>query len=234
MDQKKEGIANTSELSSLIREVVFGMEDGMVSTLGAITGIATGSGERYTVILAGLVIIAVESISMGIGSYISNFSSREVEKRIVDNEKKELRSHPDDEKKELLSMLLRDGWSRRLASKMSMSASLNKKLMLKEHEYRELGIFPYEDKSPLKNSIFMFISYVIGGSFPLFSYFVLPINNAIYISVVITIIGLFLLGVSTTFFTNSKPLKSGIRLVIMGGIAFLVGLLVGKVATYLE
>lgn len=231
---EKEEIKSPTQLSSLIRETVFGLEDGMVSTLGAVTGIATGSGDKYTVVLAGLVIIAVESISMGIGSYISNFSSKEVEEKIVDNEKKEQRYHPEDEKKELFSMFLRDGWSRRLAAKMSVSASMNKKLMLKEHEYRELGIFPYQNNSPLRNSIFMFISYIIGGTFPLFAYFLLPIKTAINVSVAVTILGLFLLGVSTTIFTNSKPIKAGIRLVIMGGVAFLVGLFVGKAASALE
>ncbi len=38
---------NTS-IGSTIREIVFGMEDGMVSTLGAITGIAIGSQDHYT------------------------------------------------------------------------------------------------------------------------------------------------------------------------------------------
>ena len=77
---------NTS-IGSKIREVVFGMEDGMVSTLGAITGIAIGSQDHYTVILSGTIIIAVESISMSIGSYISRRSEYEVNSRRIEEEK---------------------------------------------------------------------------------------------------------------------------------------------------
>ena len=55
-----------SNFASVLKEIVFGVEDGMVSTLGSITGIAVGSGNHSTVLLAGSVIIAVESISMGI------------------------------------------------------------------------------------------------------------------------------------------------------------------------
>ena len=66
---------------SAIREIVFGMEDGMVSTMGAITGIAVGSGNHFVVVLSGLVIIAVESISMGVGSYLSSKSQKEVRAR---------------------------------------------------------------------------------------------------------------------------------------------------------
>jgi predicted membrane protein (TIGR00267 family) len=58
--------------SLTVREVVFGLEDGLVSTLGAITGIAAGINNAALVILSGLVILAVESSSMGAGSYLSN------------------------------------------------------------------------------------------------------------------------------------------------------------------
>lgn len=60
-----------------IREIVFGLEDGLVSTLGAVTGIAAGSGSTYVVVLSGLVLIVVEALSMGAGSYLSEKSNRE-------------------------------------------------------------------------------------------------------------------------------------------------------------
>ena len=225
---------NSTNLSSSIREVVFGVEDGMVSTLGVITGIAVGSEDRYTVLLAGIVVIAVESMSMGIGSYISNSSSKEVEEKIIEKERKELKSSPEEEKKELYDMFLRDGWNKKLASKMAKSASLNSKLMLKEHKYRELGIFPYQKAKPFKNALLMFVSYIAGGVFPLISYFLLPVSMAIYASMFVTLAGLFLLGAITTFYTNVKPAKAGIRLMIMGSSAFLVGFLIGKIASLLQ
>ena len=52
---------------STLRELVFGMEDGMVSTLGSITGIAVTTQDPFITLLAGLVIVGVESISMGVG-----------------------------------------------------------------------------------------------------------------------------------------------------------------------
>lgn len=58
-----------------IREIVFGLEDALVSTLGAITGIAVGTQSQYVVILSGLVLIAAESMSMGAGSYLSSKSA---------------------------------------------------------------------------------------------------------------------------------------------------------------
>jgi VIT1/CCC1 family predicted Fe2+/Mn2+ transporter len=62
-----------------IREIVFGLEDSLVSTLGAVTGIAAGTHDAYTVVLSGLVLIAVEAISMSAGSYLSSKSAAGVE-----------------------------------------------------------------------------------------------------------------------------------------------------------
>lgn len=217
-----------NNIDSIVKEIVFGVEDGIVSTLGAMTGIAVGSQDKYTVLLAGVVIIAVESISMGIGSYVSNRSSKEISEKIIDEEKENLRSFPKQESKELYSMLIRDGWNKKLSYLMTKYASSHKKLMLKEHQYRELGIFPYSNRNPITNALFMFFSYIIGGLTPLVSYFFLPVSKAIYLSVFFSLTGLFVLGVFTTLFTQVKPVKAGLRLLFMGGFAFLIGLIVGE------
>ena len=60
-----------------IREIVFGLEDGIVSTLGVLVGIAIGTNDRALVILSGLVVIFVESLSMAAGTYLSNKSQQE-------------------------------------------------------------------------------------------------------------------------------------------------------------
>lgn len=71
-----------------LREIVFGLEDGMVSTLGAITGIAGATGNKSLVIISGLVIVAVESLSMAAGTYLSNKSELQAEDVLNHNHKK--------------------------------------------------------------------------------------------------------------------------------------------------
>lgn len=67
------------EVVDSIREIVFGLEDSLVSTMGAITGIAVGTGSQYIVILSGLVLIVAEATSMAAGSYLSTKHAREAE-----------------------------------------------------------------------------------------------------------------------------------------------------------
>jgi predicted membrane protein (TIGR00267 family) len=75
------------EIVDSIREIIFGLEDSLVSTLGAVTGIAVGAGSQYIVILSGLVLIAAESMSMAAGSYLSSKNAAQAE-AVFHNKKK--------------------------------------------------------------------------------------------------------------------------------------------------
>ena len=75
---KKNGLKG--ELLSSIREIVFGAEDSLVSTLGAVTGMAVGTQSTFLVILSGVILIAVESTSMAAGSYLSSKSARNMDR----------------------------------------------------------------------------------------------------------------------------------------------------------
>ena len=221
---------NPSKLIDYVHEVVFGVQDGMVSTLGALTGIAIGSQSHYTVILAGVAIISVESVSMSIGSYISSLSEKNIKKRILYEECYEISHFLKEEKRELNEIYIKEGWPKELASQMTEVASKDKKLMLKEMAYRELSIIPEDTHNPILNGVAMFFAYIIGGMFPLSPYFLTDVKTAIPISITITLVGLFLLGVSLTKFTKQKPFQSGLKMFIFGGIALSVGLLVGILA----
>lgn len=223
-------------IGAKIKEIVFGIEDGMVSTLGAITGIAIGSDDRFVVLLAGTVIIAVESVSMGIGSYISNLSEYDVNKKRIAEEKIELEKFPQEEKNELLKMFIIDGWPTGMAQQMVDTAMRDKNLMLKEMAYRELKTSFDGKIRPAKLGLNMFFSYIIGGLIPLAGYFLFPLSFAIKFSVIFTLIGLFCLGAITGKYAKSSWYKTGMRILLLGGLALIIGFLAGKFSslTYLN
>ncbi len=213
-----------------IREIVFGMQDGLVSTLGALTGIAIGSQDLFTVVLAGFVIILVEATSMSIGSYVSTASEAEIEERILDEEREEIALNPVEEQEELRLMYIRDGWSDGMARIMSEEAAGDKNLMLQEMAHRELDIVIDKPREPVKNGLVMFFSYAIGGSVPLASYFIFPLQTAISVSIVSTLTALFVLGAGMTKFTKKSWVKSGARMFILASVALGAGYLVGTFA----
>lgn len=217
--------------SENIREIVFGVQDGMVSTLGAITGIALGSGSTGTVILAGIAIIAVESVSMAIGSYVSSHSEGKRTERVIDEEREEIAACIECEQTEAKDLFVRDGWPEALAMQMAEAAAREPRLMLREMTYRELGVNPHGKNTSVQNGFAMFTAYVFGGSIPLVPYFLLPIPLAMPLSIPATLAGLFLLGTAISRYTAEKWYASGTRLFLFGGIALAIGFLVGTFVT---
>ena len=213
-----------------LREIVFGLEDGMVSTLGAITGIGIGSNNHYVIILSGLVIISVESVSMAVGAYLANRSVIEVEKREIKQEKEDVSSKPRQERQELERFYRHQGWPATLAVNMAQVASKNKKLFLEEMVSHELRLpLRLKDHSIL-SAFFMFISYILGGLVPLFPYFFCANYQAMILSIIVTMLGLFVLGIWTTRITGQSWWKVGMRMILLGGIAIIIGWLVGQLS----
>ncbi len=219
-----------SKISESLREIVFGAEDGMVSTLGALTGIAAGTQNQFAVIVAGFVIIFVESTAMSVGSFLSSKSVREMDERKLKEEEMEIEHYPQGEQKELAKLYTSDGWPTQLANQMAAAAANDKSLMLKEMAYRELGIIPNKAEQPFADAAFMFIFYMIGGSIPLLPYVLLPISQALVVSIIITLIGLFGLGAATTKFTKRNVVRAGAEVLILGSVAAAIGYVVGQIA----
>ncbi|MBM5789773.1 hypothetical protein FJZ23_01665 [Candidatus Parcubacteria bacterium] len=84
---KKNSVQRT--IMESMREIVFGLEDSLVSTLGALTGIAIGAQSTYIVILSGLVLLAAEGMSMAAGSYLSSKSAFETERLLHEQDRKD-------------------------------------------------------------------------------------------------------------------------------------------------
>ncbi|PIT86401.1 MAG: hypothetical protein COU33_03420, partial [Candidatus Magasanikbacteria bacterium CG10_big_fil_rev_8_21_14_0_10_43_6] len=118
--------------------------------------------------------------------------------------------------------------TRELAQEMAEQASQNKELFLKEMAYRELKVFPDELDEPLKNGVYMGISYVIGGSIPLVPYIVLPISSAIPVSIVLTFCALFGLGSWVTKYSKRSFVRAGFEMVALAGLAAAIGFGVGQ------
>lgn len=84
---------------------------------------------------------------------------------------------------------------------------------------------------PLRKSfssgLIMFSSYFVSGFIPLFPYLMFPTNRALPYSVLISLIALFILGYISATFSNTDKFRKGVEMFIIGGIAILLGVIVG-------
>ena len=69
-----------------IREVVFGAQDGLISTLALVTAVAAAVPDKSTVVIAGLAGALAGMISMGTGTYLGSKAEREVFQAEIEKE----------------------------------------------------------------------------------------------------------------------------------------------------
>lgn len=211
-----------------IRETIFGLGDGLVSTVGTITGIAGATYDSFIVILAGLVLVAVEALSMSVGEYLSSKSENEVWQKYIDEERKEITEEPERERQELEDFYREKGLSAQEVKSVSDIVAKHPAWVLEEMAVHELKLSPVPPESPLRGAFIMFFTYIIGGLVPLAPYFVVPVHQAFLPSIGATTTALFVIGALKARFTTGKWLRGGLEMTILSLIAASIGLIVGR------
>lgn len=218
-----------SKVLHSVREIVFGLEDGIVSTLGAITGIAAGTQNGFVVILAGFVIIFVESLSMSAGTFLSSKSENELKERMLREEEEEIEHEPEKETRELVVFYRSRGFTEEETKMIVKRVTSNKKLWLEEMAYKELGIIPAKEEAPGLDALLMGVSYVIGGAVPMFSYLFLPISTSIIVSIVCSVVVLFGIGVAKGKLVQVSMIRSGLEMTLVSLSAAGLGYVVARI-----
>ena len=213
---------------SQIREAVFGTQDGLISTLGALTGIAAGTQDQKAVVIAGFVIIVVESLSMAAGSYLSSKSQRQYLERLLREEEEEIARDPEGERQELWDMYRARGFTDVEIDIIAKRLMANPKLLLEDMAHKELGISTQSLEEPLSNAVVMGISYVLGGLFPVLPYLMLPIQTAMPVSIAGTLTLLFLFGGFKGWVVKQPWWRSGFEMLSVAGAAAVAGFVIGR------
>ncbi len=216
------------ELRANIREIVFGLEDSLVSTLGAVTGIATGTGNAYVVILSGTVLIFVEALSMSAGSYLSSKSAKEaIEIQKVEQKSKFLQSQLSNGE-DVLQFLEKKGCDAKELHQITELLQKERKGWEKELQACSVHGGPMQPEAPIRAAFVMGIFYLAGGLFPLTPYILLPVSQAILPSIIITAVVLFLLGYFKGKIVHGDAIKSAMEMTAISLTAALVGFGIGR------
>jgi len=213
---------------AVVREAVFGVQDGLISTVGALTGIAAGTQNRDAVVVAGFVIVVVESLSMAAGAYLSSKAQREYLERMLREEEEEIRNEPEKERQELQEMYRSRGFTEPEIEIIANRLMSNPKLLLEDMAHKELGISPDNLEEPGGNALVMGTCYVAGGIVPVIPYLLLPIPAAMPISISSTLLALFLFGGLKGRLVRQSWWRSGLEMLLVAGTAAFAGFFIGR------
>ena len=216
-----------------IREVVFGAQDGVLSTAVLVTAVAAGVTDTVTIIIAGLAAALAGMISMGSGSYLGSKAQRDVYMAEIEKEAKELEENPAEELAELVFIYHQQGLSYRQAREMADHISSDKDLWLRTLVEKELGINPDLLQSPVKDGLTMAGAFIAGAALPLIPYLlaaadIIDRGPAIVASIVAALTGLFLIGMGKGRLIQRSPIVQGLEVLVIGAAASGIGYLLGE------
>lgn len=211
-----------------MRELIFGVNDGLVSTLSLVSGVAGANPGRGVVLLAGVAGLLAGAISMAAGAYISTKSEKEVYEAEIAREREELELEPEEEKEELRILYQLKGFSQEEAARLVERLSKDHELMLEGLVRDELSLMPESFPNPWKAGVFSGTAFIAGAFIPLIAYFFLDGLKAVLASAGLSIIALFVIGVLKTLFTGLSWLRSGLEMVGIGLFATAITYLIGN------
>lgn len=215
-----------------LRAAVLGANDGLVSNLSLVMGVAGATLDNRTVLITGLAGLLAGAISMALGEWLSVQSSRELYTHQIKVETEEIEQAPEEEAEELALIYEARGLSPENAKNLADQILSDKESAIQTLSREELGIDPEElGGSAWEAAITSFFLFATGAIIPVIAFFFLSGMTAVYVSIGFSIVGLFVLGAVITLFTGRRVLYSGMRMVIFGllaaAVTFGIGHLIG-------
>jgi VIT1/CCC1 family predicted Fe2+/Mn2+ transporter len=203
-----------------LRAAVLGANDGLVSNLSLVMGVAGAELSGKVILVTGLAGLLAGAGSMALGEWLSVQSSRELYQHQISIEKAEIASAPEEEAEELALIYQARGIAEDQARQMAAQIISNQDKALETLAREELSVNPEElGGSAWEAAITSFILFAIGAIIPVAPFAFLSGASAILVSVVLSTIGLFIIGSGITLFTGRSVLFSGTRQVTFGLIA---------------
>lgn len=215
-----------------LRAAILGANDGLVSNLSLMMGIAGAQFSNNQVLISGLAGVLAGASSMAMGEWLSVQSSRELYEKQIAIEAEELEEAPEEEKKELALIYEAKGLPRSEAERLAAVLMQNRETALKTLSREELGIDPETlGGSAWEAAATSFFLFAIGAFIPVFPLIFLKGETAMATSLAASGFGLILIGGLTSLFTARGFLFSGLRQLLIGlaaaGLTYLTGSLIG-------
>ena len=210
----------------LLRAMVLGANDGIISTACLILGVAAADASRGTIITAGVAGLVAGAASMAIGEYVSVSSQRDAEQADIAKETWELEHTPEHELDELTAIYKGKGLTQELAR--AVAVQLTKEDALKVHMAEELGITHLTLARPVQASVSSAGSFSVGAAIPLIAVALASSSQRIATTIVVAVFALVALGLLSSKAGGAHPARPTVRIVVGGLVAMAFTMAVGR------
>jgi VIT1/CCC1 family predicted Fe2+/Mn2+ transporter len=168
------------------------------------------------------------AFAMAAGEFVSVRSQRELFEYQIGLEREELAEYPDAEAQELALIYKAKGLSGSEAQRVAKQLVADPEHALDTLAREELGLNPDELGSPWGAAISSLLSFAVGAAIPLLPFALGAGANALVFAVALTAVALFGIGATLSLFTGRGAMMSGLRMLLLGGLAGVVTFSVGR------
>lgn len=215
-----------------LRAAVMGANDGLVSNLSLVMGVAGAALEGRAILVTGMAGLLAGAISMALGEWLSVQSARELYENQIQIEKEELEESPEEEMEELALIYQAKGLPESQARELARSILADPEGALDTLSREELGIDPQElGGSAWEAALTSFALFAVGAAVPVLPFLFLSGHAAVAASGAFSALGLFVIGAGITLVTGKPLLASGGRQIVFGlgaaVVTYVIGALIG-------
>jgi vacuolar iron transporter family protein len=205
-----------------IRDLMLGLNDGMVASFAVTSGVAGAFNSGGVVLMAGLAEMLGGAVSMGLAAFVSARSQVEFYQSEIERERDEIVRWPEREREEIRGIYRAKGFSGALLDQIvaHITADPNRwrTVMMRE----ELGFSEESFDPPVRSSLTVGASYLVGASVPVLPYLFIAPPIGVLFSGLATVAALFAVGAAKTVITTRRWWLSGLESMMTGIAAALV------------
>lgn len=215
----------------IIRDVVYAIDTGLVTTVSFLAGISVSLVTKNRVLLAGIIEVASGTLAIFFGSYISTKAQKHFFENQIERERREIEQDPQKETEEIRDIFKEMGFTKEEQEIAVKRITADKERWLNFMVQEEIGITPGLIDNPLYIGFISAASFLIGAFPAILPFFIsAEPGRALVISAISVLSFLFALGVIKTRITKSNWLISGLETLFIGAISCGGGFFLGKIA----
>ena len=211
-----------------LRAAVLGANDGLVSNLSLVMGVAGGVDDPKFVLFAGIAGLVAGAFSMAAGEYISVRSQRDVYRHQISRESSRLKDSPEYGIALLERIYRMKGLTADEASEVACRIMLDAEVALDTIVREDLGLTPNALGSPFGAASSSFVAFVLGAIVPVLPYLFDAGPMAFTLSAVLSAVALAGIGAVVASGSGLNAAWGTVRMLAVGGLAAAVTYGIGR------
>lgn len=224
---------------SRVRELVFGLQDALLATVGLVAGVDGATQQNSKVVIfAGLSHLVAGAVSMGAGEYLSSAAQRRVVAAATEDARRIGEAEPYVAQEGVMEALQAEGLDRASAYRVVGLLSRSRGALSTMFQATALGVGSDEgtasQREAVAGAMVMAGSFAFGAILPVLPYFVMHGIPALILSIAIACVAIFMVGAAIGRLSADNPLRAALEFSAIalgaGGIGYAAGVIISALA----